>query len=114
MHLTQPDGRVPAIGDNDDARPIVFDRTDGWDYRHFQSIGAVLFGRADFKDVAGRLHEDAVWLLGPDAVERFESIAAAAPPRSVTLSSSGYVVLRRGGGPTADYVCFDAGEQAGG
>jgi Heparinase II/III-like protein/Heparinase II/III N-terminus len=115
MHLAQPDGAQPAIGDNDDARPIRFEHLDTWDYRHFQSAGAVLFGRPDFKCAAGRLHEDVVWLLGPEAIARYREIDAVEPAaRGRVFQQSGYAVLRSGWNRGADYVCFDAGEQAGG
>jgi hypothetical protein len=114
MHFVQPDGRLPAIGDNDDARPLAFDVRDNWDFRHVLAIGAVLFRRADFKQAAGHLHEDAFWLLGPEAVKVFDGLSAAiAPQGSQLLKSAGYVVLR-GAADAGDYVCFDCGEQAGG
>lgn len=115
MFMQQPDGRQPAIGDNDDARPIRFSRPDVWDFRHFQAIGAVLFGRGDFKFAAGQFHQDGLWVLGPEAISRFEGISATRPTaRSMALKESGYVVLRSDWAATADYVCFDVGEQAGG
>jgi hypothetical protein len=115
MHLTQPDGRLPAIGDNDDARPLAFDVRDNWDYRHFLAAGAALFGRSDFKAIAGRMPEDAFWLLGPEGLIVFSAVAdIAAPRRSHILPASGYAVLRATRGGAEDYVCFDCGEQAGG
>jgi hypothetical protein len=113
--LAQPDGRQPALGDNDDARPIVFDLEDVWDFRAFQSIGAVLFGRRDFKSAAGRFHEEGVWLLGPEAASQFDALDAARPDAaSRAFTGAGYVVLRSSWDAAADYVCFDCGEQAGG
>ena len=115
MWMTQPDGCQPAIGDNDDARPIRFEHLPTWDFRHFQSLGAVLFDRSDFRFVGGRFHEDAVWLLGPAGRARFDSMPSSPPPAlSRVLDTSGYVVLRSSWGRDANYVCFDAGEQAGG
>jgi hypothetical protein len=115
MHLTQPDGHLPAIGDNDDARPLAFDVRDNWDYRHFLAAGAALFGRADFKAVAGRLPEDAFWLLGPEGLLAFSTVADVPPLQdSHLLRASGYAVLRSSRAGAADYVCFDCGEQAGG
>jgi hypothetical protein len=115
MHLTQPDGRLPALGDNDDARPLAFDVQDNWDYRHFLAIGAVLFDRPDFKAIAGRMHEDAFWLLGPEGLTAFSAVTnVAAQQTSHLLPASGYAVLRNERAGGSDYICFDVGEQAGG
>ena len=115
MRLMQPDGRVPALGDNDDARPLSFAVRDNWDYRHFLAAGAALFGRSDFKAAAGCMPEDAFWLLGPEGLITFSAVAETAEPqRSHVLPASGYVVLRDERGGASDYVCFDCGQQAGG
>ena len=115
MHLTQPDGMQPAIGDNDDARPIRFELQSGWDFRHLHSLGAVVFRRADFKFIAERFHEDGLWLLGPEGWAAFDALSGQKPAEtSRAFRNSGYVVLRSAWTPDADYVCFDVGEQAGG
>ena len=101
--------------DNDDARPFRFSAVGTWDFRYFHSIGAVLFGRADFKAVSGRWHQEGAWLLDAGARDRFDKLASEPPSRrSIALATSGYVVLRSGWDADADYVCFDVGEIAGG
>lgn len=115
LSLMQPDGRTPEIGGADDGKPIRMEQLPFWDFRPYQAIGAVLFGRGDFKHAAGRFHEDALWLLGPeglDAFERLEAREPAGPARA--LAGSGYYVLRTGWSERADYACFDCGEQAAG
>ena len=115
MHLAQPDGRTPEIGGADDGKPIRFEHLPFWDFRPYQAIGAVLFRRSDFKFVAGKYYEDAVWLLGPAGVAEFESLGARPPDgTSVVLAASGYMVSRSSWTSDADYVCFDVGEQAAG
>ena len=115
MYLVQPDGRVPMIGDTDDAKPIRLEHRRFWDFRAFQAMGAVLFNRADFKHVAGGFPEDALWLLGADGRERFNRIDSAPPANaSVALRDSGYFILRSDWSSSADYACVDCGEQAGG
>ena len=115
MHLAQPDGRTPEIGGADDGKPIRFEHLPFWDFRAYQAIGAVLFQRGDFKLTAGRFYEDAIWLLGPDAHDEFESVHAIPPATtSVVLAASGYAVSRSSWDRDADYVCFDIGEQAAG
>ena len=115
MCLTQPDGKVPAIGDTDDGKPIRLERRALWDFRPLLAAGAVLFDRGDFKCVAGRFHEDALWMLGPRGLSRYDALPASLPAESSrALEGSGYYVLRSGWDERADFVCFDCGEQAGG
>lgn len=113
MYLSQPDGRTPEIGGADDGKPIRMEHLPFWDFRPYQAIGAVLFGRPDFKNVAGRFYEDALWLLGPVGLERFTQLESRPPANtSVVLDRSGYVMSRSNWSAAADYVCFDVGEQA--
>ena len=115
MQLVQPDGRIPEIGGADDGKPIRMEHLPFWDFRPYQSIGAVLFRRPDFKMVAGRFYEDALWLLGPEAVSVFDGLPSA-PPEATTavIEKSGYAISRSAWSSEADYVCFDVGEQAAG
>lgn len=111
--LVQPDGRTPEIGGADDGKPIRMEHLPLWDFRPYQAIGAVLFTRGDLKTVAGRFHEDALWLLGPEGLDAFDALPATPPPAtSIALPDSGYYVMRSDWSRTADYVCFDCGEQA--
>jgi hypothetical protein len=113
MALMQPDGRVPRIGGGDDGKPLRMEHLPFWDFRPYQAIGAVLFNRTDFKHAAGRFHEDALWVLGPEGLRQFIELPAAAPRAAATiLPASGYVVLRNPDGEFNEYVCVDCGEQA--
>lgn len=112
LKLAQPDKRQPRLGDADDARPILGRRQDHWDFRFAQSVGAVLFNRADFKAFAGRFFEEGLWLLGTEGLDRFDALPSGRlHAGSYILPHSGYVVLRTS---DDDYACFDHGEQAGG
>lgn len=112
--LTMPDGRLPAIGGADDGKPIRLEHLPFWDFRPYLAVGAVLFGRPDFKHVAGRFWEDALWLLGPTGLRLFDALASTAPPSARALDDSGYYVARSDWSDAADYVCFDCGPQAAG
>ena len=115
MWLTEPDGTTPEIGGADDGKPIRLEHLPFWDFRPYLAIGAVLFDRADFKAVATRFHEDALWLLGPAGMEAFAARGAEQPQATtVVLPASGYATSRSGWTPDADYLCFDIGEQAAG
>ncbi|RMG64786.1 MAG: hypothetical protein D6715_09125, partial [Calditrichaeota bacterium] len=115
-HLTRPDGRVPMIGDIDNARSIYFYLPeDQWDLRCFQALGAVQFSRSDMKWVAGRPCEELLWLGGEEAVERFQALPARAPEKNSALfPHSGYLVWRSGWDQEADYLMFDFGPIAAG
>jgi hypothetical protein len=113
--LSRPDGMTPEIGGADDGKPIRMEHLPLWDFRPYQAIGAVLFQRADFKAVAGRFFEDALWLLGTAGETTFNELSSEVPrATAVVLPASGYVVARSAWSDTADYVCFDIGEQAAG
>ena len=114
MTFVQPDGSTPEIGGADDGKPIRLEHLPFWDFRPYYAIGAVLFGRGDFKTAAGRFWEDAAWLLGAEGHRAFASLPAQEPPRSRALPHSGYAVWRSGWSADADYVCFDCGPQAAG
>jgi hypothetical protein len=115
LALTQPDGSTPTIGGADDGKPIRMEHLPFWDFRPYLSIGAVLFNRPEMKAVAGRFHEDALWLLGTQGSRLFEALPSAPPGQlSDRRPASGYYILRSDWSPTADYVCFDCGEQAAG
>jgi hypothetical protein len=115
LALTQPDGFTPAVGGADDGKPIRMQHLPFWDFRPYLSIGAVVFGRPDFKAIAGRFHEDSLWLLGSRGLRAFESLPSRAPAFVArAVPASGYWVLRSDWSSAADYVCFDCGEQAAG
>jgi hypothetical protein len=57
------------------------------------ATGAVLFGRGDFKCIAGGLREETLWLLGEKGAAEFDRIEAREPEmRSVALPESGLYV----------------------
>lgn len=100
LHYTRPDGGSPQIGDCDDGRALVLSeetRTAKGDHRYLLSMGAVLFGRGDFASASGGLHPETLWLLGPNACERFARVRSAERtthrPCSV-FPDGGYAVLR--------------------
>ena len=60
------------------------------------ATGAVLFGRGDFKSIAGSPREETLWLLGEAGLEEFSRLPAIAPKRnSIALQASGAVCDER-------------------
>lgn len=85
-------GPVPHLGDDDGGR--VFDpaRNRAQHLLDPLCIGAIVFGRGDFK-AAGPLCEEALWLLGEDGIARFDSLAEKEPKVPAALASSGIYVM---------------------
>jgi hypothetical protein len=105
---------LPAFGDSDDGRVLDLGGSPG-DPRGLLAVGAVLFGRGDFKAWAGGYPETARWLLGRQGRQAFEAIApppSAGALRSRAFADSGYYLLQCGRPGHRDRisVVFDCGE----
>jgi hypothetical protein len=105
VHGYVPDGGpVPVVGDADNGRVVEFSGIPWTAHKYLLSAGAAVFGRGDWKDRAGGFWEDALWLLGPGARDRFEAIPASPDPCSKSYPVSGHYVFR---GPR-QYMFVDA------
>ena len=110
MYITRPDGTTPLFGDDDGGRLVCLDRKPANDFRAVLSTGAVLFGRGDYKFVAGKLAEETLWLLGPSAARMFDEIKPEEPAtQSRDFPDGGYYVMRDGWDKNANYLLFDCG-----
>jgi len=88
-------GNVPMIGDCDDATVCRLDhRPDFCGYRSLLAIGALLFGRGDFKAKAGGLDERTRWLVrnANSAYEALNAQDVVLPVRQA-FPVGGYYVL---------------------
>lgn len=115
MFLKKPDGKMPMIGDIDNARSIYFYNPDEtqWSLSFFQSLGAVLFNRGDFKCESDGISEELIWLLGSDGVNRFNEMESETPRfGSVYFKHAGLFIMRNGWQKNSDYLLFDIGEIA--
>ncbi len=111
MHLLFPDGRAPAFGDADDARGLWVRRDGATDYLGLLSLGAVLFGRGDFKEASGQAGEEVLWLFGSKGLEAFDALASRPrTPASTAYPEAGYFVMRNGWDPQDGMLLFDCGE----
>jgi hypothetical protein len=75
----------PRPGDDDGGRVFDGRRNRAEHMLDPLATGAALFGRADFKCVAGGLREETLWLLGATGIAKFDAIAvssSAHPPSS--------------------------------
>ena len=103
-------GPVPRLGDDDGGR--VFDPSRNLVCHMLDplAIGAVLFGRGDFKSIASGPREEMLWLLGESGLEEFERIPASElPSNSAAFRASGLYVMTGAG---RDWqLVIDAGPQ---
>jgi hypothetical protein len=104
---------LPMFNDCDDG--YVLRLSEGRDrVRNLLGVGAVLFGRRDFKDLAADSGEAVYWLLGPEGHEFFRRMDAPRAPdaiRSRALAGSGFYLLQSGAlnGSDRVSVAFDCG-----
>ncbi|HEX6048830.1 MAG TPA: alginate lyase family protein, partial [Gemmatimonadaceae bacterium] len=110
MYMTRPDGRTPLVGDDDGGRLMGLDERAPNDFRSTLSTGAVVLGRADYARVAGALAEETLWLVGPEALERWEKLGSREPDAaSRAFPDGGYFVMRDGWTTDAQFALIDCG-----
>jgi hypothetical protein len=110
MYITRPDGLTPLIGDDDGGRLVDLEKRDPRDFRATLATAAVMFNRGDYKYVARSIAEETLWLLGPEALSKFDEIVAEEPEKqSIAFESSGYHVMRDSWETKANYLFFDCG-----
>lgn len=108
-------GKVPMIGDSDDAVMVRFSREPGFNvYRSLLATGAVLFERGDFARKAGAFDGKSLWLLGEAGAATFARLvtlgAAASDEAKRAFPEGGYYILGDGfGTPDEVKVVADAG-----
>jgi hypothetical protein len=111
--LSEGGRTLPMFGDCDDGYVLDLGGERG-DPRRWLAVGAVLYGRADFKAWAGGWSEPALWLLGREGRERFEAILRPEMPvlASRAMTDAGYYLLQSGHRDSPDRisVVFDCGE----
>lgn len=100
MYLSQPDGRTPQIGDNDNGRfhrlRIWDDSEREWaDFRYILAVGATMFNREDFAVVASQEWHEALWLIGQKAVDSMSLCSTRTYKlKSRSFTHSGFYILR--------------------
>ncbi len=112
MYITRPDGTTPIIGDDDGGRSLPLSAADTNDFRASLATAAILFGRGDYKFVAGEsFQEETLWLLGIEGVRSFEALRSFEPRQtSKFFPEGGYFAMRDGWSETDNYLLVDCGE----
>jgi len=103
-------GAPPRLGDDDGGR--VFDPRRNRAEHLLDPLvtGAVLFGRGDFKSVAGGLREETLWLLGEQGIAEFDRLPAKDPAQgSVALQAGGLYLMANA--ESKQQLVVDAGPQ---
>ena len=110
MFITRPDVTTPFFGDDDGGRLAMLDARATNDFRPSLATGAALFGRGDYKFVAGDAAEELLWLTGVEGLRRFDSIVVTEPlEMSKAFLDGGYFVMRDGWTRESNYLLFDCG-----
>ncbi|HEX7976522.1 MAG TPA: heparinase II/III family protein, partial [Anaerolineales bacterium] len=90
-------GKVPMIGDSDDAVMVRFSREPAFNvYRSLLATGAVLFRREDFARKAETFDDKSRWLLGEEGNVAFVRLAALHPDERQAkrvFPEGGYYIL---------------------
>jgi hypothetical protein len=110
MWITRPDGNSTLFGDDDGGRLIKLGCRPLDDFRDTLSIGAALFGRGDWKFVAGDAPVELLWLLGPQGLADYDRLKPEPPgARARAFDESGYFIMRDGWTRESSYALIDCG-----
>lgn len=109
--LIAPDGTVPVWGDSDDGSAHGLSETNRyWDFRPFLAVGAVMFGRPDWKHISGSLRADGIWLMGMVGLKTWQTLDDSPPAYTArAFEQAGVYVLRSHRGVGADMGVIRAG-----
>ena len=111
MHTTRPDGTTPLIGDDDGGRSLPLSAAAANDFRGVLSTASILFGRGDYKFVAGEFTEETLWLLGGEGLRSFDNLRSYKPRQnSKFFPDGGYFAMRDGWSKTDNFLLVDCGE----
>ena len=112
MHLISPTGHLPCFGDTD----ITDDKNDNFSLVDTMSIGALIFGRPDFKFLGHKKFPfPCLWTHGTEAAAAYDRLEAKPPAgRAVFFPTGGYMVSRQNWDKNAMYLGMRAGVGIGG
>ncbi|HEV8441372.1 MAG TPA: alginate lyase family protein [Methylomirabilota bacterium] len=111
LTLRQPDGSMPQIGDADGGFLLPLAPRGPDDLRGLFAVAAAVFERPDFAWAAGGSAPETLWLLGPAAAARLQTLVPRPPPAPLSrvFPHGGYVVMRSGWDRQAHQLILDAG-----
>ena len=110
MWIARRDGSFPLIGDDDGGRLVTLGSRQPDDFRDTLAAGAAMFGRADWKFVAGDAPVEILWLLGAEALTSYDEIHALPPKEcSRAFEEGGYYIIRDGWAEDSTSALIDCG-----
>ena len=90
-------GLAPRFGDDDGGRLFDGRRNRSDHMLDPLAVASILYERADWKAVGGKLGEESIWLLGTDGIRAFDRLKTEAPRlESRAFPDSGYYIMRSG------------------
>jgi len=94
----KPDGSSPAFRDADDGHLVRFAAGHDDRLRHLLNVGAVRFGREDFKSAVSTFQAESLWWTGAEGFEAFLALpSGGVPDPSVAFKESGFFFMRSAG-----------------
>lgn len=111
MHLTQPNGETPLIGDDDGGRLHFLHNANFTDFRSTLAVGAAVLGHGRLKFVAGNAGPELLWLTGAQGLDAFNRLESQpVSERSKAFEQTGWYVIRDGWEADSNFVLIDGGE----
>lgn len=105
MYTIKPDGTSPIIGDQDNGRLLPFGVEEINSFRYLLSLGALLFGRTDFKKHGDNYNIYCAMLAGEEAFGNWHTIPDLySSLKSKSFSDSGIYIMR----DNDNYLLFNA------
>lgn len=110
LHVVQPDGTMPLIGDDDGGKLNFLDGSEVSDVRPTLALGAAILDRQDLKFASGAAAPELLWLLGEEGLSDFNRIEAREPEeKAKAFPESGYYTLRNSWNADADHLVISCG-----
>jgi Heparinase II/III-like protein/Heparinase II/III N-terminus len=110
MHIAEPSGTIPLLGDDDGGRALALVQRNYRSFNDGLALGAVLFDRSDFKHSVGPPCEEVFWLLGRSGMNGYSALESVSPSNvQARFEQGGYNVQRSGWEPCDSQLIFDTG-----
>jgi hypothetical protein len=110
MAISEPAGRMPAVGDADGGWLMPLVARDADDCRGALALGAIAFSRADFAAASDGPAPESLWFFGAEALSKFDRLVGVSQPTSSRVfDRGGFVVMRDAAAPGSPSLIFHAG-----